>query len=41
MLIYGVGGVDAYTHLGIAAGNEWGLRASLFSSGDVLRERGR
>ena len=33
--------VDAYTHLGIAAGNEWGLKASLFSSKDVLKEGGK
>lgn len=29
--------VDAYTHLGVAAGNEWGLKASLFASKDLLK----
>lgn len=28
--------VDAYTHLGINSGNEWGIKASLFSSKDIL-----
>ena len=31
-------GVDAYTHLGINAENEWGLKASLFASKDVLED---
>ena len=29
---------DAYTHLEINGGNEWGLRASLYGSKDVARE---
>lgn len=29
---------DAFTHLGIDSKNEWGLKASLFSSKDVLAE---
>lgn len=29
-------GADAFTHLGINSGNEWGIKASLFSSKDVL-----
>lgn len=27
---------DAFTYLGINAGNEWGIKASLFSSKDIL-----
>ncbi|KAI9676875.1 MAG: hypothetical protein M1817_006714 [Caeruleum heppii] len=27
---------DAYTHLGINSGNEWGLKASMYSSKDIL-----
>ena len=27
---------DAFTHLGISSGNEWGIKASLFSSKDLL-----
>lgn len=27
---------DAFTHLGINSGNEWGIKASLFSSKDIL-----
>lgn len=30
---------DAFTHLGIESKNEWGLKASLFSSKDVLAEK--
>ncbi|MCJ1259951.1 hypothetical protein MMC24_007790 [Lignoscripta atroalba] len=29
---------DAYTHLGINSGNEWGLKASLYASKDVLAQ---
>jgi len=27
---------DAFTYLGINSGNEWGIKASLFSSKDIL-----
>ena len=30
---------DAYTHLEINGGNEWGLKASLYASKDVLKDR--
>jgi len=31
--------LDAYTHLGINSGNEWGLKASMYASKDVLEQR--
>ncbi|KAJ4388162.1 hypothetical protein N0V93_008769 [Gnomoniopsis smithogilvyi] len=31
---------DAYTHLGIAGGNPWGLKASLYSSNDIFAHIG-
>jgi len=30
---------DAYTHLGINSGNEWGIKASLYSSADLLKPK--
>lgn len=29
---------DAYTYLGIASGNHWGLKASLFSSSEIFAQ---
>lgn len=29
---------DAYTYLGIASGNPWGIRASIYSSKDIFAE---
>lgn len=29
---------DAYTYLGIASGNHWGLKASLFSSNEIFAQ---
>ncbi len=28
--------IDAFTHLGINSGNEWGIKASMFSSRDIF-----
>jgi len=30
---------DAYTHLDIKSGNEWGIKASLYSSADLLKPK--
>lgn len=32
--------IDAYTYLGIAGGNPWGLKASLYSSSDIFAHIG-
>ncbi|KAI9758529.1 MAG: hypothetical protein M4579_003021 [Chaenotheca gracillima] len=32
---------DAYTHLGISSGNEWGIPASMYSSNDLLDKKKR
>lgn len=35
-----IDGLDAYTYLGIAGGNPWGLKASLYSSNDIFAHIG-
>jgi hypothetical protein len=30
---------DVYTHLNINSGNEWGIKASLYSSTEILKEK--
>ena len=31
--------IDAYTWVGIEGGNEWGLKASMYSSTELLKEK--
>lgn len=33
--------LDAYTYLGINSGNEWGIKASLYSSTEILRPKSK
>jgi hypothetical protein len=34
-----ISGADVYTHLNIDSGNEWGIKASLYSSTEMLKEK--